>query len=114
MTAAAILCLIVLDGILVYLLAAALNRLQWANEEIMHVADVDHAKCIGAVAAFVGDHYAAQVLRVAAEDYDSITEQDRAKRIADLRYTSGGPSVPALWLHDRAERLLVLAEGESQ
>lgn len=106
--------LAVLLAIAVYLLMRTVNRLMWVQEDLLLARDSEHAKCIGAVAAFVGDHYAAQVLRVAAEDYDSINEQDRARRIAELRYVSNGPSVPALWLHDRAEHLLALAEGENK
>lgn len=91
----------------VYILALALNRLQWANEEIVMAVDTNHAKCMGAVMSYVGDEFAAQILAVAAEDFDSPQGAMDRTRISRLLYRPDGPSVTALWLHERAEKLRI-------
>lgn len=86
-------------------LVLALSRMQWLNEELADLRDAEHAKCIGAVMAFVGDEFAANVLRVAAQDFDSVNEMTRLAQIRTQQFILDGPSVPALWLFDRANRL---------
>lgn len=65
----------------------------------------DHAKCMALITAFVGDRFAAQVLRAAARDWDSVEAQPDIRRIANEKYRVGGPSMPYLWMIDRAEKL---------
>lgn len=90
-------------------LLASVNiwRLQQVMIRVSHqIADTskEHSDCLHYIAHYVGDSFAAQVLHVAAEDYDSGDEIARIK-ILSRDYVEGGPSVPAIWLHDRAERL---------
>lgn len=75
-------------------------------------ADVNHAHCIAHVAHYVGDSFAAQVLRVAAEDLDSTEGQTELRRIANSEYRLGGASVASLWLTERADSL-VFEDGEA-
>lgn len=69
-------------------------------------AEVDHAKCMALVAAFVGDEFAAQVLMAAAEDYDTAEGQSILVTLSRQVWAADGPSTPSLWLRDRAETIL--------
>lgn len=91
--------------ILMWMLAQAVNRIAWLNEDLLTAQDTEHAKCIGAVMAYIGDEFASQILRLAAEDYDSVIEKNRMQMLARDHYHTSGPSIPALWLLDRANRL---------
>lgn len=55
---------------------------------------------------YVGDVFAANVLRAAAEDLDSVEGQTTMNRIGNTQFKIGGPSLGNLWLHDRADALL--------
>lgn len=68
---------------------------------------VDHAHCVAHVAHYVGDHFAAQVLRLAAEDLDSVEGQTELRTLSrGTGYSPlGGKSLMRLWLEDRAEAL---------
>lgn len=44
----------------------------------------------------------AVALEAAADAWDSIEEQQERIRIANTTYREGGPSVPTLWLRERA------------
>lgn len=44
----------------------------------------------------------AAVLEAAADAWDSIEEEHERIRIANTAYREGGPSVPTLWLRERA------------
>lgn len=95
-------------------LLAAVNiwRLQQAVIRVSHqIADTsrEHSDCLHNIRHYVGDEFAAQVLNVAADDYDSGDEIHRIK-VLSRGYKEGGPSVPAMWLHDRADRL---TDGEA-
>lgn len=66
----------------------------------------DHAKCIAHVAQFTGDHFAAQVLRAAAEDYSSVSNQRVIQRMVQEGHKRGPDvSLPSAWLMDRADAL---------
>lgn len=67
--------------------------------------DAQHAMCIAAVAAYVGDAFAARVLDAAAEDYDSVDGRAELGRLGASEWSEDGPSIPALWLSDRADRI---------
>lgn len=47
----------------------------------------------------------AAALLTAADEYESIEGQARLKTLANTEYKPGGPSMPVIWLRDRAERL---------
>lgn len=64
-----------------------------------------HALCISAIFSQIGDAHAANVLRAAADRWDSIEEQPNLRRLANERYSAGGPSMPAIWLRTEADRL---------
>lgn len=46
----------------------------------------------------------AQALREAADAWDSEEELPHMTALADERYQPGGPSMPEIWLRDRAEK----------
>lgn len=91
-----------------YFLAAYRLRQYHVNTENWQA--VEHSKCMALIASFVGDSFAAQVLRVAADDYDSADEIHRKKVLAQ-DYVEHGPSLPSMWLRDRAANILP-EEGE--
>lgn len=65
---------------------------------------VDHLKCAGMMAAFVGDKFAASVLDAAADHFE--TSEGQADLIrARLKWVVDGESIPAIWLRDRAEQM---------
>lgn len=88
--------------LVIIVLLAACSGLYWRSEQ---AEEKEHAKCIAHVAHYVGDEFAAMVLRAAAHDYDSAEEFGRLKVLARMKYAQGGPSMPAIWLEDRANRL---------
>lgn len=92
---------------LVYILACLFNRIVDLEEEALYARDTEHAKCLGATMKFVGDEFAAQVLEVAASDYDSVDSMTDLQRIGNLVWKQGGDSVPSLWLQERAEKLRI-------
>jgi hypothetical protein len=53
------------------------------------------------VATVIGKH----ILLAAAEKFDSIEEQQNIKVLAREQYTPDGPSVPALWLRQLADKM---------
>ena len=62
----------------------------------------DHLLCIEMIRDTVSSIHAAEVLEAAARDYDSIEEQGHMKWLAREHYRAGGPSMPVIWLTDRA------------
>lgn len=94
--------LVVLILFLLGVVGLLYHRMTEAEDELEHM----HAKCIAHIAEYVGNEYAAMVLRAAAHDWDSAEESNRLKVLARLRYSAGGPGMPAIWLNDRADRLL--------
>lgn len=105
-----------LIGVSIYALLATsrISYLTDINKELS-IKDTDHAKCIGAVAGFVGDTFAAKVLRLAADDYDSGEGQARLRELVHQGFLpESGPSLPSLWLYDRADNLVAdYEDGEA-
>lgn len=98
---------VLLTAALVYA-CKRIERLEELNREetigdATGVYEVVHAKCIAHIASYVGNEFAAQVLTVAAEDYSSAEGQAEIRELANTKYAPEGPSIPALWLLDRAE-----------
>lgn len=87
---------------IIIVLVAAVSGLYWRAQD---AEDKAHAKCIAHIAHYVGDEYAAMVLSAAAHDYDSAEEFNHLKVLARMKYQAGGPSMPAIWLRDRADHL---------
>lgn len=96
-------------GIAGYVVVRLINEMVYVRDELQIAADVEHAKCMAAVMAFVGDEFAAQILDTAATDYASVENEADLSRIRRLRYKQDGEPVPAIWLRERAERLRVLS-----
>lgn len=104
--------MIVLNAVLLVIivaLIAACSGLYWRAQGN---GDRAHAKCVAHIAHYVGDEFAASVLVQAAHDYDSVEEHSRMKVLARLRYQNNGPSMPAIWLLDRADRLRGNAQAD--
>lgn len=98
---------------MVILLLVLLYLVYWrqyeAEETMFEMAkeqEFEHAKCLALVAAFVGDTFAAQVLIAAANDYDGIDAKGVMLNLRTNVWAEGGPSIPSLWLRDRAESIL--------
>lgn len=108
----AVLALCLMCTVLLYCFIRAVNALAWAKEDLQDVTDTEHVKCMAAVMAFVGDEYAAQVLAVAADDYASVESDADLDRIKRLLWRQDGPPVPSIWLHERADRLRIMADAE--
>jgi hypothetical protein len=66
---------------------------------------INHANCIAHVAHVTSHRFIALWLRAAADRWDSMEEQPRLRRLADERYSPGGPSMPAIWMRAEADRL---------
>lgn len=103
----AVLVLAALLAVAIYIAMRVTNELMYTRDELQCAADAEHAKCIGAVAAFIGNEWAAQILEVAADDYTSPKAHADLDRIGRLVYRPGGEPVPSLWLRERADRLRV-------
>lgn len=91
-----------------YVVIELIKEVVYTKDELQEATDHNHAKCMAAVMAFVGDEFAAQVLTVAAEDYASPTSHGDLDRISRLKFKPGGDPVPTIWLHERAERLRIM------
>ena len=99
-------------AITMYVCVVLVRELNWTREDLQAATDTEHAKCMAAVMQFVGDEWAAQVLEVAAADYDSPGAQRDLDRIGRMVYKPGGAPVPTLWLQERADRLRIMADKD--
>jgi hypothetical protein len=108
----AVLILCMFSGILLYVCIRAVNELLWVREDLQQASDAEHAKCVAATMAFVGDEWAAQILTVAADDYESPKGQQELDRISRLVYKPGGSPLPSIWLRERADRLRIMIDDE--
>lgn len=70
-----------------------------------------HAMCLAHIAHYVGNHFAAEVLKAAGEDYNSPQGQHDIAVIAREQWAQGGPSVPSIWMFNRADALIVEVDG---
>lgn len=105
---------VVLCLIMVYVIMRLSNELLYVRDELQMAADAEHAKCMGAVMKFVGDQWAAQVLEVAAADYESAANHADIDRIGRLLWRPDGSPVPSIWMRERAEKLRIWAEPEPE
>lgn len=81
-------------------------------DDAVKFVKVNHAACVAHMAHYVGDSFAAQVLRIAAEDFDSVEGQTKLREIGSQTFKIGGPSLVNLWLHDRADQFIEAHEEE--
>lgn len=95
-------------AVLLYISVRMFNEIHWLREELQTATDTEHVKCMAAVMKYVGDEWAAQVLEVAAADYESGANHSELDRISRLRYQPGGSPVPTLWLQERAMKLRIM------
>lgn len=101
-----VLVLLMLCAIFLCLLILACWRIETLECESKDIMEQDHAKCLAMVAAFVGDEFASRVLNAAAEDYDTAEGQANLIRVRNLMWVDGGPSIPSIWMRDRAHNIL--------
>lgn len=92
--------------VLAYLMFVAVREILFLREDLQQAADTEHAKCMGAVMEFVGNEWAAQVLDVAADDYDAPSGSADMERIRRF-WKQGDAPVPSIWLRQRADRLRI-------
>lgn len=71
----------------------------------MEASRADHAKCIAHVASVTSNRFVAARLRELADGWDTAEEMGEHRRIANTLYRVGGPSVPAIWLREKADRI---------
>lgn len=96
-----------LSGFLIVFILALLGWRTTVIFNLLRNRDVDHAMCISHVSHYVGNEFAASVLRAAAEQYASPDGQHEAKVIANSReYRLDGPPIPSIWLNNRADALI--------
>jgi hypothetical protein len=93
--------IIVLVLLLAYL-ADCVIRLQAG---VTNTDKADHAKCIAHIADVTSNRMVAVALRDLAERYDSVQGQRELHRARARWLDSTGPTVPAMWLLDRADEL---------
>lgn len=89
--------------ILALLVSIRMNVTGLVNERYWH--QVDHAKCIAHIAHYVGNHFAADVLRAAAEDYGTPAAQTELQIISRKQWNQDGPRIPSIWMTNRADAL---------
>lgn len=109
--------ILILSGVILLLtgvVVVAFMRLDDVHRDVVFAQDEQHDHCVRQVTKRVSDLYAAQVLTLAAADYDSPDESGNLLRISREEYEVGGPSMPALWLRDRAARLITPDEYEAE
>src|SRR5690606_18033894 len=63
-------------GIAGYVVVRLINEMVYVRDELQITSDVEHAKCMAAVMAFVGDEFASQILDTAATDYASVESEE--------------------------------------
>jgi hypothetical protein len=98
----AIIIVVVLCAMLVY----AGHRIESLSRQHEEQQDINHAMCIAHLAHYVGNSFAAEVLKAAAEDYSSAEGQHELKVIVQSgQYVEGGLTVPSLWMVNRARAL---------
>jgi hypothetical protein len=64
-----------------------------------------HAKCIAHIASVVSNKFLAERMRELADKWDTSDEMSEHNRIANTLYKPGGPSVPAIWLREKADQI---------
>jgi len=64
-----------------------------------------HSAYVKQVSAILSREYGASILEQAARDWDSTDERPNLQRLARDEYKPGGPSMPTIWLRDRAKRI---------
>lgn len=67
-------------------------------------AVTDHRQCVSQVARGTRRQHEAQCLRAAADEYDTARGRLRLSKVMKQYRPGGeGPSIPALWMRDRAD-----------
>lgn len=109
----AVVVLATLLAIVLYMLARAVNEILFLNDDLRQALDTDHTECMTLVMKAVGDEFAAQIFEVAADDWESVEEQDRKKVLYRAHYKGeDGPSLTAIWLRHRAAKLRIMADTD--
>lgn len=96
--------LIVIGVLLVLLLLVFLHIFDMKND-MLDMREQEHSDCVETMMDAVSNAHAIAVLNSAAMAWDSAEEQQRLLRLTHQQYVPGGPSMPQIWLKDRANRL---------
>lgn len=104
--------LLIAVSTLILALAMSFQRNQRLNDELHEERDANHAKCIAHITSYVGDQFAANVLRAAAQAWDSIEEKPHIQRLGREQFLPEGPSMPSIWLRDRADTMAEEVRGD--
>lgn len=92
------------------LLLAAIRKVEYLQGRIAQHR-IDHESChagherVVEVLTRNSHRQRADVLRSAAIAWESIEEQAHLRELANKQYKIGGPSMPVIWLLDRADRI---------
>lgn len=65
----------------------------------------DHAKCIAHIASVTSNRVVAMSLRELADHWDGVEGNSDKRRIANTLWIENGPTVPAIWLREQADRI---------
>jgi len=93
--------------VLLVLLICAVWALTQAQENVL-VEKLEHDQCHEATLAVLKTacrRTDASALRAAADRYDSVEEQNNLRILAQRRYETDGPSMPAIWLREQADKM---------
>lgn len=103
------------SSVIIFAAVVLMSRCVLILDKSIRADKADHAKCVAHVAHYVGDAFAAQVLRLAASDMASVEGQTELRTIShsDRIRIGDGQVIAALWLEDRADALDWQDEGES-
>ncbi len=64
-----------------------------------------HRRCVNRIVDATSADHAVRVLREAAADWEDPVVQGHMMLLAQKKYRAGGPSMPSIWLNDRADKI---------
>ncbi len=68
-------------------------------------ANAIHRRCVNRIVEATSTDHAVRVLREAAKDWEDPVAQGHMMLLAQRKYRAGGPSMPSIWLNDRADKI---------
>lgn len=93
--------------VLIWLLVAALVKIDRLQERSRLAQTWDHAACTIGLMEAISKAHDADLLRRAADRWESPDEQGNLRILAREKYSPGGPSMPALWLRQQADLIQI-------
>ncbi len=82
-----------------------LRHLRTVNSTNSHAVNSIHRRCVNRVVEATSTDHAVRVLREAAADWEDPVVQGHMVLLAQKKYRVGGPSMPSIWLNDRADKI---------